>query len=74
MALYKNIGKVMSRDEILDSIYGLYGEPVIDRSIDVHITNLRRKLNDDPKNPKYIETVRGVGYRMVESWRLDGRL
>ncbi|MDI6861012.1 MAG: response regulator transcription factor [Caldisericia bacterium] len=66
MALYKNKGRVMSRDDILDSIYGFYGEPVIDRSIDVHITNLRKKLNDNPKNPKYIETVRGVGYRLVE--------
>lgn len=66
MTLYKNKGKVMSRDDILDSVYGFYGEPVIDRSIDVHITNLRKKLNDDPKNPKYIETVRGIGYKMVE--------
>ncbi|HQJ56575.1 MAG TPA: response regulator transcription factor [Caldisericia bacterium] len=65
MALYKNLGKALSRDEILDSIYGFYGEPVIDRSIDVHIVNLRKKLNDDSKNPKYIETIRGVGYRMV---------
>jgi two-component system alkaline phosphatase synthesis response regulator PhoP len=67
MVLYKNIGKPLSRDEILDSIYGFYGEPVIDRSIDVHIVNLRKKLNDDSKNPKYIETIRGVGYRMVNN-------
>lgn len=67
ITLYKNKGKVVSRDNILDSIYGFYGEPVIDRSIDVHITNLRKKLNDDPKNPKYIETIRGVGYRLLEN-------
>lgn len=67
MTLYKNKGKVMSRDDILDSVYGFYGEPVIDRSIDVHITNLRKKLNDDPKKPKYIETIRGIGYKMVEN-------
>lgn len=67
MVLYKNIGKPLSRDEILDSIYGFYGEPVIDRSIDVHIVNLRKKLNDDSKNPKYIETIRGVGYRMINN-------
>lgn len=67
MTLYKNLGKALTRDEILDSIYGFYGEPVIDRSIDVHIVNLRKKLNDDSKNPKYIETIRGVGYRMVNN-------
>ncbi|MCX8095398.1 MAG: response regulator transcription factor [Caldisericia bacterium] len=66
MTLYKNKGKVLSRDDILDSVHGFYGEPVIDRSIDVHITNLRKKLNDDPKKPKYIETIRGIGYKMVE--------
>lgn len=67
MVLYKNIGKALSRDELLDSIYGFYGEPVIDRSIDVHIVNLRKKLNDNSKNPKYIETIRGIGYRMVRN-------
>ncbi|MGB9750514.1 MAG: response regulator transcription factor [Caldisericia bacterium] len=67
LTLYKNIGKALSRDEILDSIYGFYGEPVIDRSIDVHIVNLRKKLDDDSKNPKYIETIRGIGYRMVNN-------
>lgn len=66
MVLLKNSNKVLSRDDILDSIYGFYGEPVIDRSIDVHITNIRKKLSDDPKNPKYIETVRGIGYRIVD--------
>jgi two-component system alkaline phosphatase synthesis response regulator PhoP len=66
MVLLKNSNKVLSRDDILDSIYGFYGEPVIDRSVDVHITNIRKKLNDDPKNPKYIETVRGIGYRIVD--------
>ncbi|MBC7194379.1 MAG: response regulator transcription factor [Caldisericia bacterium] len=66
MALLKNSHKVLSRDDILDYVYGFYGEPVIDRSIDVHITNIRKKLKDDPKNPKYIETVRGIGYRIVD--------
>jgi DNA-binding response OmpR family regulator len=35
-----------------------------DRSIDVHISSLRRKLDDDPRDPRFIETVRGAGYRM----------
>ena len=37
---------------------------VFDRSIDVHISSLRKKLGDDPKSPRYIETVRSAGYRM----------
>lgn len=35
------------------------------RAIEAHMTNLRRKLNDNPSNPRYIETVRGVGYRLT---------
>ncbi len=35
------------------------------RAIEAHMTNLRRKLADDPSNPRYIETVRGVGYRLT---------
>ena len=34
--------------------------------VDVHIANLRRKLGDDPRHPRYVRTVRGVGYRMAE--------
>jgi DNA-binding response OmpR family regulator len=36
-----------------------------DRSIDVHVSSLRKKLGDDPKTPRWIETVRGIGYRML---------
>jgi DNA-binding response OmpR family regulator len=35
-----------------------------DRSVDVHVSSLRKKLGDDPKAPRYIETIRAVGYRM----------
>jgi len=35
-----------------------------DRSVDVHISSLRKKLGDDPKSPRYIESIRSVGYRM----------
>jgi DNA-binding response OmpR family regulator len=35
-----------------------------DRSVDVHVSSLRKKLGDDPKEPRFIETVRGIGYRM----------
>lgn len=41
------------------------GEDINDRTVDVQITRLRRKLNDDPTNPQFLQTVRGVGYRLV---------
>ena len=60
--LIKNKGKVLTRDLLLDKIWGYeyVGET---RTVDVHIRHLRQKLEDDDKNPKYIETVRGIGYR-----------
>lgn len=60
--LVKNRGKVMKRDVLLDKIWGYeyVGET---RTVDVHIRHLRQKLEDDDKNPVYIETVRGIGYR-----------
>jgi two-component system response regulator CpxR len=49
---------------LLDDISGRDYE-VFDRSIDVHISLLRRKLGDDPKTPKFIKTVRSVGYMLM---------
>lgn len=59
-------GRVLTRDQLLDEIAGRNYD-VFDRSIDVHISSLRRKLGDDFKNPRYIKTVRSVGYMLVES-------
>ncbi|NLV76280.1 MAG: response regulator transcription factor [Tissierellia bacterium] len=61
--LVENKGKVLSRNVLLDRVWGydFYGET---RTVDVHIRNLRKKIEDDDKNPQYIETVRGVGYRI----------
>lgn len=53
-------GRVFSRDELLD---GLAGAASVERTVDVHIRNLRSKIEPDPANPRYIETVFGVGYR-----------
>lgn len=53
-------GRVYSRDELLD---GLGGAACVGRTVDVHIRHLRAKLEPDPANPRYIETVFGVGYR-----------
>jgi DNA-binding response OmpR family regulator len=56
-------GRALTRDQLLDAIYGSDNGEVLDRTIDVHIGRLREKLNDDAEQPRYIMTVRGVGYR-----------
>ena len=63
LALAEHAGRVMSRDALMDVLKSQPHE-AFDRSIDVHISSLRKKLGDDPKSPRYIETVRGAGYRM----------
>lgn len=56
-------GRVLTRDQLLDAVYGHESSDVLDRTIDVHIRRLRDKLDDDPEAPRYVQTVRGVGYR-----------
>jgi phosphate regulon transcriptional regulator PhoB len=58
-------GKVFSREQLLDSVWKgeAYVEP---RTVDVHIRRLRTQIEDDPSDPKYIKTKRGVGYYMAE--------
>jgi DNA-binding response OmpR family regulator len=56
-------GRVLSRDQLLDAVYGADQSEVLDRTIDVHIRRLRDKLGDDPDAPRYVATVRGAGYR-----------
>jgi two-component system, OmpR family, alkaline phosphatase synthesis response regulator PhoP len=56
-------GRVLSRDQLLDAVYGAEQTEVLDRTIDVHIGRLRDKLGDDAEQPRYVATVRGVGYR-----------
>ncbi|MCQ2968880.1 MAG: response regulator transcription factor [Clostridium sp.] len=60
--LVKNRGKILTREMLLDKIWGYeyIGES---RTVDVHIRHLRKKVEKDDKNPKFIETIRGVGYR-----------
>ena len=61
-ALSVRSGFVMSRAQLLAQVWGAdyFGDEHV---VDVHIAHLRKKLGDDPANPRYIETVRGVGYR-----------
>jgi len=54
-------GRVLTREQLVDFVRGSADE-AFDRSIDVHISHLRKKLGDDPKNPRILKTVRGVGY------------
>lgn len=55
-------GKVYTRDELLEKIWG-YEYPGDTRTVDVHVRHLRQKIEKDPANPEYIETLRGIGYR-----------
>jgi DNA-binding response OmpR family regulator len=61
VVLAQGAGRVLSRDQIMD---GLKGHPLeaFDRSIDVHVSRIRAAIEDDPKSPKRLLTVRGVGY------------
>ncbi len=61
----QNLERVFTRDELLLKIWGMdfLGES---RTVDVHIKNLRKKIEDNPEEPTYIKTVRGVGYKMVK--------
>jgi DNA-binding response OmpR family regulator len=57
-------GRVFSRDEVLDRL-GEAAHAGYERTIDSHLARLRRKLEDDPREPRFLETVRGLGYRFV---------
>lgn len=57
-------GRVKSREQLVEAIAGRNYD-VFDRSIDVHIWSLRKKLGDDPKNPRFIRTCRSVGYMLI---------
>lgn len=64
LLLLSHQGKVFSREVIFNAINGI-GYNSKDRTVDMHISNLRAKISDDPKNPKYIKSVWGVGYKLV---------
>jgi len=64
-ALARHPGQTLTREQLMDDLYGAAAVGV-DRSIDSHVKNLRRKLEADPASPRFIETVYGVGYRFLE--------
>jgi len=62
-ALMENPGHAFTRSELIEKGLG-YTYEGLDRTLDSHIKNLRRKIEPDPSNPTYIQTVYGVGYRL----------
>lgn len=63
LTLMKNTNQVLSRNTILENLWDVGGEFVDDNTLSVYIRRLREKIEDDPAKPKYIQTVRGMGYR-----------
>ena len=63
--LMRRPGRVFSRDDLIDAIHGDDDPGIIDRTIDVHLGRLRRKLGDDAAEPRFIATVRTVGYKFI---------
>jgi len=63
-ALASRAGRVLSREHLIE-LAGGSAEDAFDRSVDVHVSRLRQKLGDDPKNPRMLKTVRGSGYMLA---------
>jgi DNA-binding response OmpR family regulator len=64
-AMARQPGRVFTRSQLLDAIHGVAFESY-ERAIDAHVKNIRRKLEPSPRQPRYLQTVYGVGYRLVE--------
>jgi len=58
-------GRVLTRAQIIDRAFG-FDHYVLERTVDAHVMNLRRKIEDDPAEPRYVQTVYGRGYRLAE--------
>jgi two-component system alkaline phosphatase synthesis response regulator PhoP len=65
-ALARQPGRVFTRSQLLDAIHGLAFESY-ERAIDAHVKNIRRKIEPDPHQPRYLLTVYGVGYRLADA-------
>jgi len=64
--LIQKKGEVLSRDELIDEIWGRDNVLISFRTIDSHIANIRKKIEDDPSHPSHILSIRGVGYKFVD--------
>ena len=65
VAMLESNGHVLTRDQLLDAVYGSNVGEILDRTIDVHVGRLRGKLGDPAEAPRFIATVRGAGYRLA---------
>ena len=65
VALARRAGETVPREELASALKGGTYDPTVDRSLDVHVSHLRQKLEDDAREPRRIRTVRGVGYVLV---------
>ena len=65
-ALARQPGRVFTRAQLLDAIHGVAFESY-ERAIDAHVKNIRRKIEPDPRAPRYLLTVYGVGYRLTDA-------
>ncbi len=65
-ALARHAGRVLSRDQLLEQVKGDQADAAFDRSIDVHVSRLRQKIEPDPRHPRYVKTVRGAGYLLAK--------
>ncbi len=65
--LIQNVGRIYTKKQIYENVWEdmYHGD---DNTIMVHISHIREKVEDDPKNPKYIKTIRGIGYRMEKNY------
>jgi two-component system, OmpR family, alkaline phosphatase synthesis response regulator PhoP len=64
-AMARQPGRVFTRSQLLDAIHGVTFE-AYERAIDAHVKNIRRKLEPEPRAPRYLLTVYGVGYRLAD--------
>ncbi len=71
VVLARSPGRVLSRDQIMDALKG-HPLDAFDRSIDVHISRIRAVIEDDPKSPRRVLTVRGAGYVFARKQDADG--
>lgn len=66
LVFINNRGSVLSRNTLLENIWDIAGEFVNDNTLTVYIKRLREKIEDDPQNPQFIKTIRGLGYKLGE--------
>ena len=66
LTLAREPGRVFTRSQLLDAVHGVAIESY-ERAIDAHVKNIRRKVETDPRAPRYLQTVHGVGYRFADA-------